>query len=649
MLHPDVVALLVADTLLLLLAVRWPLARRFDDSDRGSGRVVRLPPFRRPSLPRALAFLSVAAAVSTAIVAVRHPRLDQAYHSLVADVLSAADGDPHLAAAYAHSLPPLVPAAVVGYLITVAVVLPATPGRRLMILAHAPVFLGMSVLAECCAALLATATGLPLGPVPLVALVLQSTLGYLLVYRLAFTTFRLPRPTPLPARRRRDWPDSAVLTLCLLAALALVGAAALVLLRQVAGHPLAGFLVLAGLRFSVFDVMLILLALVGLLGPRRSHRPANDRPAVEVIVPAYNEASVIERLLRSIDRAAAAYGGPVRVVLCDDGSTDGTRALAEAAVAAFTSATGEVIQGPHAGKARALNLALERCTAEFVYRVDADCALDPDAFARSVPRFLADPRVGVVGALTLPKEPYTTWIDRMRAMEQLFTYGFSLAALSTVDAVPCVPGTFCGFRREAAVELGGFVDGMFGEDAEFTCALARSGWRVVMDPHTVSYEDVPVKLGQLRVQRFRWGLGNLMNFARFTPFGRGAPGPRFWFQLPRAAGGRLLSPIHFFVLVLTVLHCTLQPLPRHNLARFAVVFLLAQLPALVPRICLVLYYRRARLLLWAPLWPAFAFLKRFFQLESLLACGVRPVRPPAGLRAPARADVLHAQPAGPAR
>ena len=41
-----------------------------------------------------------------------------------------------------------------------------------------------------------------------------------------------------------------------------------------------------------------------------------------------------------------------------------------------------------------------------------------------MPHFLADPEVGLVGAFTLPKEPYTTWIDRLRMFELIVSFGF---------------------------------------------------------------------------------------------------------------------------------------------------------------------------------------------------------------------------------
>jgi len=355
---------------------------------------------------------------------------------------------------------------------------------------------------------------------------------------------------------------------------------------------------------------------------------------VNVIIPAYNESVCIERQLRSVDRAAGRYGGPVHVIMCDDGSTDDTKDLAEAAMASFSHATGVVIEGTHAGKSKALNLALMSCTADFVYRLDADCAIDQDAFVYSMAQLLADPRVGLVGALHMPKEPYTTWIDRMRAFELFYSFGFLRVAQSQVDSVPCVPGSFCAFRREAALAVGGFVTGMYGEDTDFTCEIARLGYRVAIDTRVVSYEDVPTTIRQLRVQRFRWGIGGRLVYTRFTPFNRdvGAPGPRFWFQMTRAAGTHMMVPAHVFLLLLSLEYSVIQPGVQHNLAKWIAFVLVAQALALVPKLLVLTYYGRLRLLPWLVLWVPFEMLKRFFLLEALLAYRMRPVKPPLPLR-----------------
>ena len=62
--------------------------------------------------------------------------------------------------------------------------------------------------------------------------------------------------------------------------------------------------------------------------PARSWRPARpaEAPPVTVVVPARDEAPLIGQTLRSL--LAQDYAGPLRIVLVDDGSSDGTGAIA---------------------------------------------------------------------------------------------------------------------------------------------------------------------------------------------------------------------------------------------------------------------------------------------------------------------------------
>ncbi len=68
-------------------------------------------------------------------------------------------------------------------------------------------------------------------------------------------------------------------------------------------------------------------------------RQAGASPRVVAVVPARNEAAVVEQAIRSL--AAQDYDGPFHIVLVDDGSTDGT---AEAARAAATPDRLTVVQ-----------------------------------------------------------------------------------------------------------------------------------------------------------------------------------------------------------------------------------------------------------------------------------------------------------------
>ena len=627
-------ALLLADAAILAAIVGQPLSRRYDDSDRGSGTVVNLPAFGRLSLPKAGFFLAVSAAVGSIGVIGRHSAVTDMYRQALLRLLNWVIRDPSLPSAYAARLVPLVPMAFVGYLITAAIVMPGTAGRRIMILLHAPLFIAASLLTDCLLGLAVTALHVEPWPTPLIVMYLQYFVGYLVVFRLFFTSDQLPKLTPVPRLRRGDLSDSLTLILCLLGATCVVFAVTLALYRMIGVDTVIGPVILNPALAAVIDLLAVFLIVIRAVGSPAPGAPA-QRPPLDVIIPAYNESVCIERLLWSIDRAAGRYGGAVHVIMCDDGSTDDTKALAEAAMASFSHATGLVIPGTHAGKSKALNLALERCTADFVYRLDADCAIDQDAFVYSVAQFLADPRVGLVGARQMPKEPYTTWIDRMRAFELLFMFGFLRVALAQVDSVPCIPGTFCAFRREAALAVGGFLHGMYSEDTDFTCSITRLGYRAAIDTRVVSYEDVPTTVRQLRVQRFRWGIGSRLVFSRFDPFNRdiGAPGPRFWFWMPTSSGAHLLGPAHLFMWLIGLEYSIIAPDAHHNLGKWFVFLLMTRTLALVPKFLLLVYYRRLRLLPWAVLWLPFKMLKRIFLLEALLAFRMRPVKPPLPLRA----------------
>jgi cellulose synthase/poly-beta-1,6-N-acetylglucosamine synthase-like glycosyltransferase len=627
-------ALLLADAAILAVIVGQPLSRRYDDSDRGSGTVVNLPAFGRLSLPKAWFFLAVSAAVSSIGVIGRPSAVTELYRQALLRLLNWVIRDPSLSSAYAARLVPLVPMAFVGYLITAAIVMPGTVGRRIMIVLHAPLFIAASLLTDCLLGLGVTALHVEPWPTPLIVMYLQYFVGYLVVFRLFFTSHQLPKLTPVARRRRSDLRENLTLILCLLGATCLVFAVTLALYRMIGVDTVIGPVILNPALAAVIDLLAVFLILIRAAGSPPPG-PPTQRPPLDVIIPAYNESVCIERLLRSIDRAAGRYGGAVHVIMCDDGSTDDTKALAEAAMASFSHATGLVIPGTHAGKSKALNLALVRCTADFVYRLDADCAIDQDAFVFSVAQFLADPRIGLVGALQMPKEPYTTWIDRMRAFELFFMFGFLRIGLAQVDSVPCIPGTFCAFRREAALAVGGFLHGMYSEDTDFTCSITRLGYRAVIDTRVVSYEDVPTTVRQLRVQRFRWGIGSRLVFSRFDPFNRdiGAPGPRFWFWMPTSAGAHLLGPVHLFMWLMGLEYSIIAPDAHHNLGKWFVFLLMTRTLALVPKFLLLAYYRRLRLLPWALLWLPFKMLKRFFLLEALLAFRMRPVKPPLPLRA----------------
>ena len=118
---------------------------------------------------------------------------------------------------------------------------------------------------------------------------------------------------------------------------------------------------------------------------------ARDRwPAVTAVMPARNEADVIAESLASL--LAQDYPGPLRVILVDDHSADGTATVAEATAASsgraerFTLLRAAPLPKGWTGKLWALHQGSQQAAAEteFLWFSDADIRQPPDALRRLI-------------------------------------------------------------------------------------------------------------------------------------------------------------------------------------------------------------------------------------------------------------------------
>ncbi|SET76805.1 Glycosyltransferase, catalytic subunit of cellulose synthase and poly-beta-1,6-N-acetylglucosamine synthase [Marinobacter segnicrescens] len=125
-----------------------------------------------------------------------------------------------------------------------------------------------------------------------------------------------------------------------------------------------------------------------------THRVAETRPSVALIISCYNEAAVIRDKLEN----ALALDYPrdrLSILVVSDGSDDGTDDI----VKQYTESGVELIrQEGRLGKTMGLNLAMEQVDADVTVFSDANAMYAPDAIHKLVRNF-ADERVGyVVGA-----------------------------------------------------------------------------------------------------------------------------------------------------------------------------------------------------------------------------------------------------------
>ncbi len=266
------------------------------------------------------------------------------------------------------------------------------------------------------------------------------------------------------------------------------------------------------LVFFLGDILMSArLLLVGLFAiidrVRRPHRPASAgyNPRVAVLIPAYNEETVIVRTIRSVLNSD--YKN-LHVIVIDDGSSDSTAEVARTAYAGEIAAGHvQVFCKPNGGKASALNYALDRLTEEIYVGIDADTVIAADAISKLIPHF-EDPRIGAMAGNAKVGNRVNLW-TRWQALEYITSQNFERRALDLFHVVTVVPGAIGAWRTGPVKAAGGYPLNTVAEDADLTMGLLEAGWRVNYEDRSLAFTEAPINARGLMRQRFRWSFGIL--------------------------------------------------------------------------------------------------------------------------------------------
>jgi peptidoglycan-N-acetylglucosamine deacetylase len=254
-------------------------------------------------------------------------------------------------------------------------------------------------------------------------------------------------------------------------------------------------LVLGTLRFGLTGALA--------LSARRPERaPPGALPSVAVVIPAFNEHTVIEATVHSV--LLSDIPG-FRVLVIDDGSSDGTGERVRGTFAREPRVS--VIAQANAGKAAALNQAFRECEVEVIVALDADTVFRPDTVRRLLARF-TDPEVAAVAGCARVGN-VVNLITRWQALEYTTSQNLDRRAFAKLNCISVVPGAVGAWRRADVLAAGGFGADTLAEDADLTLRLLRAGHRVTYEDQAVAYTEAPERVGGFLKQRFRWMFGTL--------------------------------------------------------------------------------------------------------------------------------------------
>jgi glycosyltransferase involved in cell wall biosynthesis len=214
------------------------------------------------------------------------------------------------------------------------------------------------------------------------------------------------------------------------------------------------------------------------------------QPLTSVVIPAYNAELFLERTLRSALRQTHSN---LEVLVVDDGSTDKTKALAEAAAA--TDDRVRIISVPNGGVAKARNIGIAEASGEFVAFLDADDLWHP----AKIELQLAAMSPGSGDYQPAAVYTFTRTIDTEDRVTgsggRVVLSGYSFAR--HLFAKPVGNGSSILVRREVAIAVGGFdptwaareIGGC--EDLDFELRIAAKYPITAIGLYLVGYRQYP--------------------------------------------------------------------------------------------------------------------------------------------------------------
>ena len=243
---------------------------------------------------------------------------------------------------------------------------------------------------------------------------------------------------------------------------------------------------------------------------------------VSVVIPVYNERAFIEEVLLRVQASAIEK----EIILVDDKSTDGTRALLEDFDKAQSEGKREILvqngkarlslenirflfQPENAGKGAALRRGFEAAAGDVILVQDADLEYDPRDYPKLLEPILEEKADVVYGSRFLggPQRVHYFWHYAGNKFLTLLSDVFTNLKLTDMETCYKV------FRREVLQNIK-LKSNRFGFEPEITAKISKGNWRI----YEVSISYAGRTYAEGKKITWRDGISTLWCIIRFNLF-----------------------------------------------------------------------------------------------------------------------------------
>lgn len=273
---------------------------------------------------------------------------------------------------------------------------------------------------------------------------------------------------------------------------------------------------------------------------------------ISILVPAYNEeVTIVDSINSLLNLNYPSY----EIIMINDGSKDQTVAKV---ISHFnlkkvskpyrklipTNEALDIYEGNgkikiilvdkvNGGKSDALNMGINVCSFPTFLCIDADSMLQSDALQKIVEPFLEDDQMVAVGGdvkisnnlvidngeiLSIEKPEKLIVIFQM--IEYLRVFLNSRISLNGINGNLIISGAFGLYNKQAVVNVGGYTNGLMGEDMEIIMKIHsfylknKISYKTSYVPDAICWTQVPEEVKVLKRQRRRWHVGLAQSLKR---------------------------------------------------------------------------------------------------------------------------------------